>query len=863
MALKILALDGLSDAKLCKLVSRLLESIQGVDYANIDYLSQRLTLQLSGRDNSKTIAKVVLTLKENMPNVIVRFADAADDNRKNEPVIYGKTPEKSTPPEKSSQSSQSSQSNSSNIGNVGAPSNVAKTISSMIKDDTAELNRKKEMEKERKAEEVLSSRKQSDPLSDLLPQSSQLIDSATQGVEGVEDKQPIPEEQEGEHLPDDLPDNYTWEVVDGESTVDPKADNGELEEQETDFVEKVDFFETVRTYMSMEIFWQLVGIAGGLIALLIGVCFPEDSPANYVFTTASFVALAIFALLVDSSDSRVFQITSSIITVLGCAALFFTGGSRPIACIGLAFYHASILGGYFLQRSNKTKLEAVVNIKPKTLVRVQEDIRETIDFTALLPTDEIVIEEGQCIPFDGIVVFGEGMVDEAFIKGTKSFRKVAEGDQVECGTYNMSGTIRIVMISLQEGTAAGIIRKSLLEDNPSHNKITGQVKRFQVMAVLIQLFLSAAVLFLFLLGEEYEKCLAFLPIVFILLAPTNISEAVERIQTSLLAKAISSGIVITSSARFDEIAEIKTLAMGCSGVLTDGVPVVDSVIPEPEQFVEDIARAAAYTEYEVDHPIARVLVDYYTTTYKKPIVPSSISVCEPMVGGVRALTDYGMLLVGSERFMDAGRISYPKNEMGQLCIYVVRYGECMGRLILREQFNEGFAGIGSALRGAGVEKVVLVTGRDKNGANIIGKRGSFDKVSPEHTEESKRDQLLLLSKERGAVSQVAYAGLVEDASLVVDFCPCIAMGEGAMESMLHCAKAVIPTASPQKLLMLFKLAKLSHVSGQILSIVTFSLSTVALLLAAFGVSSFLATSVFLLLLNLAQHYFSASSLPSR
>lgn len=842
MAIKILALDGLNDAKLCKLVSKLLEAIPGVDYANIDYLSQRLTLHLSGHDNTKTIAKVVVALKENMPNVTVRFADIANDTQtkkktSNEPVTA-----------KSSGAGDASRA-------VGSPTNVAKAISSMLKEDAEELNRKKEREREREAEESGKKKEtvsEIDSLAELLPQSSQFIgQTAVEGAEG----EAVPNED----LPEDLSEEYTWEVVEtenpSETEEESEAETEETETAEETKAERVPFFDQVREYMSVDVFWQLCGMAGGLFALLIGVCFPLEHPISYVFTTIAFILLAIFALLADTGESRSVQVTSSVIMVLGCAALYFTGGSRPDACIALVFYHVGIISVYFIQRSFRKRLEGVIDIHPKTLVRMHNDKPEVIKFSDLMPTDEIVIERGQCIPFDGIVVHGEGQIDESFLRGSKELRAVSEGGQVECGTYNMGDTIRIVMVSLPESTPAGIVRKALLDDNPKGNKIVQQVKRFQVMAVLVQLFLSAGVLFLFLIGQEYEKCLAFLPIALILLSPTGVAAVSERIQIALFAKAVKNGILLTSSSRFDELMNIKTIAIGCSNILIDGTPVVDSIIPAPEQAIEDVARAAAYAEYGVEHPVAKAIVEYYTSTYNKPIVPSSISDCEVMVGGVRARTDYGLLLVGDERFMAAARVSVTQNEMGQLCLYVARYGECIGCIVMRERFNEGFAGIGSSLRMSGVEKVVLLTGRDKREANAIGKRGSFDKVSAEHTSESKREQILLLSKERGFAAHVAYAGLVEDAGLVLDFCPCIAMGSNAADDMLHAAKAVIPAASPKKLATLFKLAKFSRISGRIIAFVTLGLNIAALLLAAFGTLPFSVAAIFLLALNLLQVFY--------
>lgn len=80
MAMKILALDGLTDARLCKLMNALLQTVPGVEYANIDYLSQKLTLQISSRDSASVVEKVAEVLRKNMPGVTMRYLDVEEDS---------------------------------------------------------------------------------------------------------------------------------------------------------------------------------------------------------------------------------------------------------------------------------------------------------------------------------------------------------------------------------------------------------------------------------------------------------------------------------------------------------------------------------------------------------------------------------------------------------------------------------------------------------------------------------------------------------------------------------------------------------------------------------------------------------------
>ena len=77
MALKILALEGLNNAKLCSMVEPVLCSVEGVNSAQIDYLSQRLTMDISGRPTEDAVNDVMELLKKTFPDVRIRFSDAA------------------------------------------------------------------------------------------------------------------------------------------------------------------------------------------------------------------------------------------------------------------------------------------------------------------------------------------------------------------------------------------------------------------------------------------------------------------------------------------------------------------------------------------------------------------------------------------------------------------------------------------------------------------------------------------------------------------------------------------------------------------------------------------------------------------
>lgn len=100
MAIKILSLDGLNDAKLCDLTTQLIRTIPGVNSANIEFLSQKLTMDISGRDENETIDEVVATLKDTIPGVSVsrtdvgRAAPPAPEERPNGPTVRRVDPPK-------------------------------------------------------------------------------------------------------------------------------------------------------------------------------------------------------------------------------------------------------------------------------------------------------------------------------------------------------------------------------------------------------------------------------------------------------------------------------------------------------------------------------------------------------------------------------------------------------------------------------------------------------------------------------------------------------------------------------------------------------------------------------------------------
>lgn len=838
MSIKILALDGLNDEKLCKLMGPLLQTIPGVDYASIDYLSQKLTLQLSGRDTQRVVERVTKTLQENMPGITIKLKDVASS---------APEPEKQKPPETS------------------VHHDMAKSISGMLKQEDDSGFKTLEPSKlptvtllersESAAKATTGSTEENSP-----KQEEQPPDEAEAEAEANEDEDEASNEDKKAKKSKKKKDDKS-----NDKSNDKSIDKDEDSDFNDDDIEKEkppSLIQQILARISREMLAHLVGISIAVILLLVAIPFPSGGVSSYVLTILSFILLSVFALIADPGKHRASSFPIALITVLASTILFFSG-PRFSAIIAMLIYHAGFFGVFFAYEHFYEEIEKTIDIHPDTLTRVRDGITEVVPFDEVLSGDQIIISKGETVPFDSIVTSGKTLIDDSFISGHTDPVEAEDGAFVGCGSIVVGDEVHLAMVGLQENSVAAVTKSAVLSDSASNTHITQQSKRLSLLFLLAGLLISLGVMAFFLFTNNLEQCIYFLPLALLFISPIGLSAGIEAIQHSSLVRALKNGIVISSSTYMEELSAIKTLVIGYGGILTKNKYEVADILTVGETDEEDLVQAAAYAESKAEHPVGEAIISYYNEKYQKQIIPSRVAFSEVFDSGVRAMAEARMISVGNADFMEKSNIEVPENETGKLSAYVSKYGEHMGTIILRDEKQEGVERLGRELKAMGIQRISLLTGRDKTVAAAAAKKCGFDDFYGVCSSQQKISTIAGLMKTLEMPNSIAYVGITEDVETLASLCPCIAMGENCLSSLFYVAKALIPASSPKNLVRALKICKDSRLFSYINLGVFFFVKLLLLILAITGIMPFILAMLLNALLMLIQAGISAFVLKSK
>ncbi len=947
MPIKIIALDGLNNAKMCKLMGPLLQTIPGVDYANIDYLSQKLTLQISGRDNARIIESVTEKLKKNMPDVSIRYAQANDVPEDPNKIPMPKVKRGDAPPPNSSgdrrsnlqekakrvqEAQKTTNDKVDNLTSSNANENMAKALTSLMHDDIPQekssieldnslgelnteklaqmeeevTNRVKDYEPEQFEDEVTTiedlknDRQNSDlPSPDELKRQEQsqknreFAESIVEELEKskraerarekaradarnsvkAEEPEPIKEEpvvkqkeprppkpkkvkvektqekpslfaspaeddnddEEDDYEPfvpiihtpsptskeDDIVEEFYDDEEDDYDDYEDELDElideeylerqRELEEYENSLKgEKIGFIKKIINRIGKETFTNTNGLIFTMIAFAIIFLLDLPEIVDLIGRLICFSFLSIYALISDHSKFKFSSWLSAIAMIVPCGLMFLLGNTTQ-AILAMALYNVALIVAFLYYIDFNMGIRRAIDISPRTLIKVHEDICEELPFNAIKPDDEIIINEGEVVPFDCLVINGESDIDDSFITGNSELTPVTMGSWISCGSVNVTSSLQLKVSKNQEKSVMAVIRRTFMNDSSDKLNTVSICKSYVSLLFFIQVFMILALTAIMVLTQQYDKIIDFLVISALLLAPTGINASIVHMFKGTLGKALKKRITIISSTALEELSKVTSIIVGHNEVLNTGVFDVISVkVIDPKVINEEkLLELAASTEAKVDSPISNAIVEYYTKNYNAEIDSESITSCEPFKEGIKAIFDLSYtVLVGSYGFMIQHNVLVPENTTERVCIYVAKQNTYVGSIYLEAKHREGYETFTSDLRKYGVKNIMLLTGNETAYAEGYGRRNGYSTILSQRTLNDKINTISTLVGAQDKLGNIAYIGTHEE---VDEFtkrrCPCISVGKTSFAKTLHSARALIPTSNLSQIVETIKIAR--------------------------------------------------------
>ena len=498
---------------------------------------------------------------------------------------------------------------------------------------------------------------------------------------------------------------------------------------------------------------------------------------------------------------------------------------------------------------SRKSITELMDIRPDYANLEKEDGTEKVDPDEVEVGSVIVIRPGEKVPIDGIVIEGETALNTSALTGESKPQDVKAGDEILSGSINMTGLIRVrTTKEFDESTASKILD---LVENAASNKSKSEnfISKFARVytpivcyAALAVAIIPPVILMLTGLGEAgYESTAAiwrdwvFRACTFLVIScPCALVISIPLGFFAGLGGASSRGILIKGSNYMETLSQVKTIAFDKTGTITKGNFAVTGIY-HAVAAEEQVLEYAAYAEYNSSHPIALSIKD----AYGKEIDPSRIGEVKEISGqGVIAVVDQKEIAAGNSRLMESvGLKVEPCHSVGTI-IHIAIDGKYAGHVVIADELKENSKAAMDALRSAGVDKLVMLTGDSEAVADKVASDVGLKDYRAELMPADKVKAVEELLKGSESKEKVAFVGDgINDAPVLSRADIGIAMGALGSDAAIEAADVVLMDDDPMKISKAIKIARkcLRIVKENI--VFAIGIKVLFLLLAAIGIAN--------------------------
>ena len=278
----------------------------------------------------------------------------------------------------------------------------------------------------------------------------------------------------------------------------------------------------------------------------------------------------------------------------------------------MVFYQVGELFQSYAVNRSRQSITALMDICPE-YANIEEDGKLVqVDPDDVSVGDVIVVKPGERIPLDGVVVFGDSMVDTSALTGESVPRRAKEGDEIISGCVNGSGLLRVrVTKEFDDSTVAKILE---LVENASSKKahvenFITKFARYYTPAVVIGA-VALAILSPLVLGESWAEGVRRACTFLVISCPCALVISVPMSFFGGIGAASKKGVLVKGSNYLEALASMDTIVFDKTGTLTKGEFKVTKMYPV-EMDEAQLLEFAAYAESYSDHPIAKSILDAY------------------------------------------------------------------------------------------------------------------------------------------------------------------------------------------------------------------------------------------------------------
>lgn len=501
------------------------------------------------------------------------------------------------------------------------------------------------------------------------------------------------------------------------------------------------------------------------------------------------------------------------VATVGAIVLGLTQSGDYTEAIGvMLFYQVGEWFQSYAVGKSRRNISQLMDIRPDYANIEQDGALEQVDPDEVEVGTIIVVQPGEKVPIDGVIVEGSSTLDTSALTGESLPRETAPGDEIISGCINLSGVLKIrTTREFGESTVSKILD---LVENASSRKSRSEafISRFARVYTPAVCYSALALLILpplvrmFLLdlpadwGDWLYRALTFL----VISCPCALVISIPLSFFAGIGGASNAGVLIKGSNYLETLSQVKAIVFDKTGTLTQGVFEV-SGIHHNKLEDEKLLELAALAESASSHPISRSL----QRAYGKPVDRSRVSDIQEISGnGVIAKVDGVDVAAGNDKLMKRLGIDFiPCHHVGTI-IHMAVNGAYAGHIVISDVIKPHSKQAIRDLHRAGIQKTIMLTGDIDPVARQVAEELGIDEVYSQLLPADKVEKVESLLQNRPSGGKLAFVGDgINDAPVLSRADIGIAMGAMGSDAAIEAADVVLMDDDPLKIVKAVKISR--------------------------------------------------------